>query len=162
MRCALPALLSLIVLNIPANSAANPDWFPKQQMTTIGVYYYPEAWPESQWARDMGNIRKLGMEYVHMGEFAWYFMEPEEGKYQFDWLEKSVELAASQGLKVVLCTPSATPPIWLTHEHPETLDGGPAGADDDPREPRTRRLEFAAIPRIREQNRYRIGQALRA
>ena len=121
MRCALPGLLSLIVLNIPANSAANPDWFPKQQMTTIGVYYYPEAWPESQWARDIGNIRKLGMEYIHMGEFAWYFMEPEEGKYQFDWLEKSVELAASQGLKVVLCTPSATPPIWLTHEHPETL-----------------------------------------
>ena len=53
-------------------------------MLTIGVYYYPEAWPESQWSRDMTNIRKLGMEFVHMGEFAWYFMEPEEGKFNFD------------------------------------------------------------------------------
>jgi len=90
-------------------------------MLTIGVYYYPEAWPQEQWARDMGNIRKLGMEYVHMGEFAWYFMEPQEGKYQFDWLEKNVALAAQNGLKVVLCTPSATPPIWLTRAHPEIL-----------------------------------------
>ena len=85
--------------------APNPDWFPKQQMLTIGVYYYPEAWPASQWARDMANIHKLGMEYVHMGEFAWYFMEPQEDNYQFDWLEKNVELAAKQGMKVILCTP---------------------------------------------------------
>ncbi len=90
-------------------------------MLTVGVYYYPEAWPESQWSRDMTNIRKLGMEFVHMGEFAWYFMEPEEGKYQFDWLERNVDLAARNGLKVVLCTPSATPPIWLTRKHPEIL-----------------------------------------
>ncbi|MBV9267142.1 MAG: beta-galactosidase, partial [Acidobacteriaceae bacterium] len=90
--------------------ADNSDWFPKEQMMTIGVYYYPEAWPESQWARDMENMKKLGMEFVHMAEFAWYFMEPEEGQYQFDWLERNVELAANNGLKVILCTPSATPP----------------------------------------------------
>ncbi len=101
--------------------AQNPDWFPKRDMLTIGVYYYPEAWPESQWARDMGNIHKLGMEFVHMGEFAWYHMEPQEGHYQFDWLEKNIDLAARNGLKVVLCTPSATPPIWLTRGHPEIL-----------------------------------------
>ncbi len=99
----------------------DPNWFPKKDMLTIGTYYYPEAWPENQWARDMANIRKLGMEYVHMGEFAWIFMEPEEGKYNFDWLEKNVELASKNGLKVVLCTPSATPPIWLTQKHPEVL-----------------------------------------
>ena len=105
----------------PVLEAQNPDWFPKRDMLTIGVYYYPEAWPESQWGRDMANIRKLGMEFVHMGEFAWYFMEPQEGQYDFDWLEKNVDLAAKNGLKVVLCTPSATPPIWLEREHPEIL-----------------------------------------
>ncbi|SPF52757.1 Beta-galactosidase [Candidatus Sulfopaludibacter sp. SbA4] len=101
--------------------AAPADWFPPSNLMTIGVYYYPEAWPEAQWPRDMANIRKLGMEFVHMGEFAWYFMEPEEGKYQLDWLEKNVDLAAANGLKVILCTPSATPPIWLTRKHPEIL-----------------------------------------
>src|SRR6201996_617554 len=77
----------------------NPNWFPQRDMLTVGVYYYPEAWPESQWARDMSNIRKLHMEFVHMGEFAWYFMEPQEGNYQFDWLEKNVDLASKNGLK---------------------------------------------------------------
>ena len=76
---------------------------------------------DMQWARDMGNIHKLGMEYVHMGEFAWYFMEPTEGKFDFDWLENNVDLAARNGLKVILCTPSATPPIWLERGHPEIL-----------------------------------------
>jgi beta-galactosidase len=90
-------------------------------MTTIGVYYYPEAWPEAQWSRDIENIKKFGFEFIHMGEFAWYFMEPEQGKYQFHWLEKNVKLAAAQGLKVILCTPSPTPPIWLVRQHPEVL-----------------------------------------
>src|ERR1700682_2697205 len=103
------------------------DWFSPSDMLTVGVYYDSEAWPESQWARDHANIRKLGMEFVHMGEFAWYFMEPEEGKYDFDWLEKNVELAAKNGLKVILCTPSATPPIWLTRKHPELLMVDAAG-----------------------------------
>lgn len=99
----------------------NPNWFPKRQLMTIGVYYYPEAWPEDEWTRDMRNIHKLGMEYVHMGEFSWYFEEPQEGKYDFDWLEKNVTLAAKNGLKVILCTPSAAPPVWLVKEHPEVL-----------------------------------------
>jgi beta-galactosidase len=90
-------------------------------MMTIGAYYYPEAWPENQWARDMANMRKMGMEFVHMGDFAWAFMEPEEGKYQFDWLEKNVALAAQNGLKVILCTPTAAPPVWLARKHPEAL-----------------------------------------
>lgn len=114
------ALAPLTILAVSAQ-APNPDWFPKKDMLTVGVYYYPEAWPAAQWARDMANIRKLNMEFVHMGEFAWYFMEPEEGRFNFDWLEKNVDLAAKNGLKVILCTPSATPPIWLVRGHPEIL-----------------------------------------
>ena len=66
----------LLLPTVLVSGASNADWFPKKDLTTIGVYYYPEAWPESQWARDMARVRKLGMEFVHMGEFAWYFMEP--------------------------------------------------------------------------------------
>jgi len=90
-------------------------------MMTIGVYYYPEAWPESQWARDFANMRKLNLEFVHMGEFAWGLYEPEEGKYNLDWLERAVNLAAKAGLKVILCTPSGAPPVWLAENHPEIL-----------------------------------------
>ena len=84
--------------------------FPPERLMSIGVYYYPEAWPESQWERDISNIKKLGFEYIHLAEFAWAFMEPEEGKYNLDWLDRVVALAQKHGLKVVLCTPSATPP----------------------------------------------------
>jgi beta-galactosidase len=111
----------VLLLSSAAAFSAPADWFKPADMMTVGVYYYPEAWPESQWARDHANIRKLGMEFVHMGEFAWYFMEPEEGKFDFDWLEKNVALAAQNGLKVILCTPSPAPPIWLTRKHPEIL-----------------------------------------
>jgi beta-galactosidase len=107
---------------IPAFAQQKPTpFFNPAEMMTVGVYYYPEAWPESQWARDIANIKKLGMEYIHMGEFAWGFMEPEEGKFDFDWLEKNVRFAADNGLKVILCTPSPTPPIWLSRNHPEVL-----------------------------------------
>jgi beta-galactosidase len=95
--------------------------FPDADMMRIGAYYYPEAWPAEQWPRDMANLKKMNMEFVHMGEFAWAFMEPTEGKFDFDWLEKNVKLAADNGLKVVLCTPSPAPPVWLTQQHPEVL-----------------------------------------
>jgi len=110
----LRAALALALMLPCRTPAAAPDWFPRADLMTIGVYYYPEAWPENQWARDMANMRKLGMEFVHMGDFAWAFMEPEEGKYQFDWLEKNVALAAQNGMKVILCTPTAAPPVWLS------------------------------------------------
>ncbi len=114
------AISSLLLAG--SSFAQSPDpYFKDADMMNIGVYYYPEAWPSNQWPRDIANIKSMGLEFVHMGEFAWAFMEPEEGKYDFDWLEKNVQLCADQGLKVVLCTPSPTPPVWLVQEHPEVL-----------------------------------------
>jgi len=115
------AIAATAALSAPAAAAAEAPYFPDKNMMTVGVYYYPEAWPREQWARDMANIKKFGFEYVHMGEFAWAFMEPEEGRFDFEWLETNVRLAAEQGLRVVLCTPSATPPVWLSRKHPEIL-----------------------------------------
>ncbi len=103
------------------SAAARDRWFPAADMMRIGVYYYPESWPETQWARDIDNIKSLHMEFVHLGEFAWTFLEPEEGKFDFSWLDRVVKLCADRGLKVVLCTPSAAPPVWLSKNHPEVL-----------------------------------------
>jgi len=113
--------LSAYTQPIASKSKASSPFFKDADMMTIGVYYYPEAWPESQWARDFANMRKLNLEFVHMGEFAWGLYEPEEGKYNLDWLERAVNLAAKAGLKVILCTPSGAPPVWLAENHPEIL-----------------------------------------
>src|SRR4029079_6712868 len=112
-------LLALLGISLTAErAAAQTPAFPQADLMRIGVYYYPEAWPSNQWARDIANIRKLDLEFVHMGEFGWAFMEPDEGHYDFDWLERNVQLCAEQGLKVVLCTPSAAPPAWLPPKEP--------------------------------------------
>ena len=112
---------AIAITRFAANAAAEPAPFPQSDLMPIGVYYYPEAWPSNQWARDITNIKKLDLEFVHMGEFAWAFMEPTEGKFDFAWLERNVQLCAEQGLKVILCTPSPTPPVWLSEKHPEIL-----------------------------------------
>ena len=87
----------------------------------IGTYYYPEQWPREQWERDFDNIAALGLQVVHMGEFAWFSMEPREGEFHFDWLGECVEMAATRKMDVILCTPTASPPIWLVEKYPDVL-----------------------------------------
>lgn len=93
----------------------------------IGTYYQPEQWPRHQWERDFDNIERLGMQVVIMGGLAWFEMEPEEGKINFDWLSDCVEMALKRDLKVILCTPTSAPPIWLVTQHPEILMVGQDG-----------------------------------
>lgn len=87
----------------------------------IGTYYYPEQWPQSQWERDFDGIARRGLQIVHMGEFAWFTMEPAPGNIQLDWLAQCVELAHKRKLAVILCTPTAAPPSWLIEKHPDVL-----------------------------------------
>lgn len=96
-------------------------FFNKKDLMLVGSYYYPEQWPESNWERDIQKMAELGFEFTHFGEFAWSTMEPEEGKYNFEWLDKAVALAGKNHLKVILCTPTPTPPVWLTEKHPDVL-----------------------------------------
>ena len=96
-------------------------FFDKKDLMLVGSYYYPEQWPESNWERDIKKMGDLGFEFTHFGEFAWSTMEPEEGKYNFEWLDKAVALAEKYKIKVVLCTPTPTPPAWLTQKHPDVL-----------------------------------------
>lgn len=114
-------LMILTIVAVSYQICLAQPFFSKEHLMNVGVYYYPEAWPREQWARDIKNIKDFGFEFVHMGEFAWAFMEPEEGQFDLSWLEKVVNLSAQSGLKVILCTPSATPPVWLVEKHPEVL-----------------------------------------
>jgi beta-galactosidase len=94
-------------------------FFDKKDLMSIGVYYYPEQWPREQWERDLQNIKKHGFEFTHFAEFAWTFMEPEEGIYDFKWLDDALVIAEKAGLKVILCTPTPTPPAWMGDKYPE-------------------------------------------
>lgn len=87
----------------------------------LGVCYYPEHWPESVWKDDARRMASMGIGYVRIGEFAWSRLEPARGRLEFDWLERAIETLHDAGLKVILGTPTATPPKWLVDEMPEML-----------------------------------------
>jgi beta-galactosidase len=93
--------------------------FPKKDLLSVGVYYYPEHWNPSQWERDIKKIADMGFQFIHLAEFAWIDMEPQEGKYEFGWLDEVIAIAEKHDLKVVLCTPTITPPVWLGEKYPE-------------------------------------------
>ncbi len=87
----------------------------------LGVCYYPEHWPEEMWAEDAARMRGLGLTYVRIGEFAWGRIEPRSGVFSWEWMDRAVETLGAAGLKVVLGTPTATPPKWVCETYPDIL-----------------------------------------
>lgn len=97
----------------------------------FGVDYHPEHWvfpydgtadePEARWKHDVSLMLRAGVNVVRMGEFCWGLYEPEEGRYEFDWMRRVMDLLHAAGIRVVLGTPTAAPPLWLTQKHPEIL-----------------------------------------
>jgi beta-galactosidase len=127
-RIVLPVSLIVPLLALPLRAADSPTrFFPAKDLMPIGVYYYPEHWPQEQWERDFARMEAMGFEFVHMGEFAWAFMEPEEGRFDFAWLDRAVELAARHHLRVILCTPTPCPPVWMGEKYPQTFLVGADG-----------------------------------
>jgi len=87
----------------------------------FGVDYYPEHWSEDRWEKDAKMMKDAGFDTVRMAEFAWSKMEKTEDNFDFTWLNQAIETLAEHGLDLVLGTPTAAPPSWLTDEHPEVL-----------------------------------------
>lgn len=93
----------------------------KFQPPYLGAAYYPEDWPEEQIPADIALMKEAKINLVRVGEFAWHRMEPREGAYDFKWLHNAVDQLSAAGIAVILCTPTCTPPAWLTSRFPETL-----------------------------------------
>ena len=91
----------------------------------LGVCYYPELYPENKRdsfiAEDIKLMKDAGFSVVRMAEFCWCLMEPQEGIYELDWLERIINLLGENGIYTVLCTPTATHPVWMAEKYPETL-----------------------------------------
>ena len=87
----------------------------------LGTCYYPEHWPEELWPDDAKRMRAAGISHVRIGEFAWARLEPVSGKLNFDWLDRAIDVLAAQDLKIVMGTPTATPPRWMLDKHPDML-----------------------------------------
>lgn len=87
----------------------------------LGVSWYPEHVEPSRWPVDAERMRETGLELVRIAEFAWAMMEPARGRFDWAWLDDAIEVLEARGLGVILCTPTAAPPVWLCEERPEIL-----------------------------------------
>jgi beta-galactosidase len=88
---------------------------------TLGTCYYPEHWPRDVWPEDARRMVDVGLTWVRIGEFAWSKIEPDPGKFSWDWLDDAITVLGEAGLKIVLGTPTATPPRWMLAVHPDML-----------------------------------------
>ena len=146
----------LMVLLAIGTAALNAQTaVPQPPSILLGTAWYPEQWPESRWDADLALMQKAGIHMVRVGEFAWSRMEPTEGQYDLDWLDRAIAEAAKHGIVTVIGTPSAAPPAWLTQKYPETLRTMQDGRKDQ----HGNRQQFNfANPKYRELARAMAGQ----
>lgn len=95
-------------------------------MIGYGGDWNPEQWPEEIWAQDVALMREAGVNQVSVGIFSWALLEPVEGRFEFGWLDRVLDLLADNGIGALLATPTASPPPWFGHAYPEAL---PVDAD---------------------------------
>lgn len=88
----------------------------------LGTCYYPEHWSEELWEEDLLRMKENGIEIIRIAEFAWSKIEPVEGMFTYEFYDRFLEVAKKVGTKIIFCTPTATPPAWLTHKYPEVLN----------------------------------------
>jgi beta-galactosidase len=111
----------LVALSVPALAQVALPTDARRPALGLGAAWYPEQWPESRWDADLTLMEQAHINFVRVGEFAWSTIEPSEGEFHLEWLQHAVRGAERHHIAVVIGTPSAAPPAWLTQKYPETL-----------------------------------------
>ena len=88
-----------------------------------GGDYNPDQWLEYPGVleRDISLMKEAHVNAVSVGIFSWAFLEPEEGRYEFSWLDEIIGRLTDNGINIILATPSAARPAWLAQKYPEVL-----------------------------------------
>jgi beta-galactosidase len=94
----------------------------------VGVDYYPEHWPRERWETDARMMQEAGFNIVRLAEFAWIFMEPEEGRFTFDLFDEALGILRQHGISAIMCTPTAAMPAWVPRKYPEVMAMRPDGS----------------------------------
>jgi beta-galactosidase len=102
----------------PSKGAFRPD-----QMDTIlyGAAYYPEYMPYERTDQDIALMKKAGINVVRIGESTWGLWEPEDGHFEYAWMDSVIEKLHAAGIRVILGTPTYSIPAWMYKKHPEMV-----------------------------------------
>src|SRR6266853_5487192 len=106
---------------VQSSLAQNPSTFNPQKMETVlyGVAYYPEYMPYERLEKDVHLMQQAGISVVRVGESSWGLWEPEDGRFEYAWMDRVVDRMQKAGIKVIMGTPTYSIPAWLYKEHPE-------------------------------------------
>jgi beta-galactosidase len=117
-------ILSSLISGICAQSK-------KFSTVLYGVAYYHEYMPYERLEKDVQMMQDAGISVVRLGESTWSLFEPEEGRFEFAWMDRIIDRMQKAGIKVILGTPTYSIPAWMVKKHPELLverlDGSKAG-----------------------------------
>lgn len=87
----------------------------------LGAAWFPEHHPRETWAEYTRLMAEAGLRFSRLAEFTWDKMEPEDGRFDFAWLDEAMGHLWGHGIRVILCTPTAVPPVWACEKYPDIL-----------------------------------------
>lgn len=93
----------------------------KFEKPLYGAAYYHEYQPYERLDKDIAMMKDAGVSVVRVGESSWGLFEPQEGRFEFGWMDRILDKFGEAGIKVILGTPTYSMPAWLAHKHPEVL-----------------------------------------
>ncbi|HEX8813569.1 MAG TPA: beta-galactosidase, partial [Terracidiphilus sp.] len=111
---------ALFASGAPAYGQQNPS---NLDFPTVlyGAAYYHEYMPYDRLDKDVAMMKAAGLNVVRMGESTWSLWEPEDGRFEYAWMDRVVDAMGKAGIKVILGTPTYSVPAWMAHQHPEIL-----------------------------------------
>ena len=100
-----------------------PPISPKCPHLLHGGDYNPDQWRRTPgvWDEDMRLMRLAGCNAMSIGIFSWTALEPEEGRFDFSWMDAIMDKLAANRAFAVLATPSGAKPAWMAAKYPEVL-----------------------------------------
>ncbi|CEH12547.1 beta-galactosidase [Ceraceosorus bombacis] len=103
--------------NSTTTSSSSARTRPWSSSPRFAVDYYPAQWHASLWQADAQLMLRSNITHVRISEFDWAMLEPSEGVYDWTLLDASLHVLHAHGLKVILGTPTATPPAWVVRRY---------------------------------------------
>lgn len=118
----LVAILSIGSAGLPPQQPAKEAFRPDQMDTVLyGAAYYPEYMPYERTDEDIALMKKAGISVVRVGESTWGLWEPEDGRFEYAWMDRVIEKLHAAGIRVILGTPTYSIPAWMYKKHPEMV-----------------------------------------
>src|SRR6202046_4149186 len=113
-------LALLAPLSLAQQAPLKPQSNPGAMSNVLyGAAYYSEYPPYERLDKDGALMKDAGITVGRMGESTWSLWEPEDGKFEYAWMDRVGDAMGKAGIKVILGTPTYSIPAWMAHRHPE-------------------------------------------